>query len=448
MATMTTRISPNDDPIETPRALIRGVQRTESPLIPPETANNPEILVDWLSFTLPLPDWTRCPQIHDAETPESDCPGDHTTPEEYLAQAVHGVADWMGLPGGDWAEGPGRYFYSKRLSQQHVDILYGGTQPGMGIHVQVTGQGCRALEEAGRVTDWEAFLAEVGAKSGNISHMDVAIDDHSALLTMAEIYAAWQRGEVSTHYAARPILGKVHPGEAADSPETIYFGDVRQGVSAIRIYDKRKERMDKGHEDPGPWIRVELVVRHEQADELLNNIEKIGWECATAGAIRQKLDFKIPNPNDTNARRWHTVDWWDKFLNHAQKIKLSRKPATRTITEDMQYLERQTARKFAKVMMAHDNNPAILEYIRLAGIEKLKEGDYQQINEYRQYSHLAPMPEARQEDRDGPEAVYLDHYCPRCDLYFTRPTTNPESPEPARCPRCAKFCNAWKGGDT
>ena len=363
--------------IQDPPELNRGVERTE-----PEKT---QLLVDWISFTLPLAKWSRCPIHHGPDRPEDQCGGDHRTREQHEEDEAWAVAHWLGLPKEDWQLGGRRYFYEKRLSQRHYDVLFAGAQPGMGVHVQITGQGCRALEEVGRVKDWEVFLEEIRAVRGKISRLDTALDDRAGILDMKTIYEAGKAGHVTSRYRGmQPVLPKIAfgAGNGTDErPETLYFGDPRQGESGIRIYDKRVERMAKGYEDPGPWIRVELVVKDDQARSLAKEIGARGFVPAVTGAIREKLDFKEPG-TDSNKRRWASASWWAQALGTAEKLALSAKSVARTITEHMQWLETQVARILAKVNMAHDNAPSILNYLLMRGQEKLKPTDRQQIKDY------------------------------------------------------------------
>ncbi|MHB1955317.1 MAG: hypothetical protein ACYCOU_16405 [Sulfobacillus sp.] len=74
-----------------------------------------QTLIDWLSFTFPMPEWSRCERIHDDDL--SECLGDHRTPEDVSEQAAREVADWLRLDPEAWHPGPGRYFYTKRIAQ-------------------------------------------------------------------------------------------------------------------------------------------------------------------------------------------------------------------------------------------------------------------------------------------------------------------------------------------
>ena len=370
------------DVVQRPPVLNRGVERTEPHNFPDNDIEKPhsQALIDWCSFTLPIPEWTQNP-----ENPRD--------PADVMEEWAVTVTKWLRLDDAKWQSGPGRYFYTKRLAQEHIEVLYAGMQPGMGIHVQVSGQGCRALEQAGRVTDWAQFFQEIWNEGGKITRLDVALDDHNGMLDMAQIYAAWLAGHAAAHYrTAQPVMPKVTLGsghDALDRPQTLYFGDPRQGDSGIRIYDKQAEQIAKGQPDPGPWIRVELVMKDRQTTAFVNAVKDKGRSLAdaVAGAIRAKLDFKAFNPNDGNKRRWATVDWWARFLGTAQDLPLAPKTATRSITEKWQWLERQASRSLAIVSMAHDNHGSILNHLLMAGAEKLTARDRELIHNYLAASH-------------------------------------------------------------
>lgn len=373
---------------QAPHVLNRGAQSAQTPHIQLENGNKPQVLVDWLSFTFPMPEWSRCERIHDDNL--SECLGDHRTAEDVAEEAAREIADWLRIDPDAWHPGPGRYHYTKRLSQKHVDILYAGAQPGMGIHIQITGQGCRTLEAEGRVRDWETFLNEIAARHGRVTRIDGALDDRAGILDMRRIYEAWIDGHATSHYkeiqAQMPKLA-LGCGEQNPVPETLYFGDPRKGRSGIRIYNKQVEQIAKGHEDPGPWIRVELVAKADQAPTLTQAIHERGFVEAITGAIKAKLDFKEPGDN-AQKTRWQTVDWWQTLLGTAIKVRISRKPPTRTIYEKLQWLDKTVAKNLALVAMAHNNDPITLNYLLRSGEERLKPADRALIREYLEVAGL------------------------------------------------------------
>ena len=112
----------------TPRPTNRGVTGTE------RGERTSEALIDWL-------EWTE----HEA-----------------------GIDDVCARLSDEWIEGDrGAMGYRRSRLSEGTSVLYDG-RAGMGVHVRMPGKACRALEAAGRVTEWEPFLrGAVGARAGD-----------------------------------------------------------------------------------------------------------------------------------------------------------------------------------------------------------------------------------------------------------------------------------------
>lgn len=372
---------PSTNALGHPPLLNRGVENTT-------------VLVDWFSGTFPIPEIDVADHDRNQEYLAALAPQDRFRAETEIEQtrqerAARGLAEWLRIPADELQEQPGRYFYRRRLQwdKHHVEILFDGMQENMtgSVHLAMTGQGCREVEQLGRVSDWESFLAEIGDRQGKLTRLDVALDDHAGRVDMQTVFRTWLEGAVTSHYHMQPVMPKLVAGcgqdLAAMVPETLYFGDPRQGESAIRIYDKRHEQISKGQPDPGAWVRVELVTRHDQATELVQQIQAVGLVPAVTGAIRAKLDFKIPEP-DKNRARWATVDWWDQLLQSATKVRLTVQTAAQTILQKYRWLERVVAKNLAIVMQAHNYDPTLLNYLLLTGRERFKDRDRQLVRDY------------------------------------------------------------------
>lgn len=86
----------------------------------------------------------------------------------------------------------------------------------------------------------------------------------------------------------------------------------------IRIYDKAAER---GFTDRH-WIRVELQLRHENAEVAcaqLFQVRHIGK--VTTGIIRNYLTYRVPT-SDSNKSRWPIAPYWDRLVMDMERISL------------------------------------------------------------------------------------------------------------------------------
>lgn len=313
------------------------------------------LVVDWLSFTVPsFGEWAS----------------------PYFVLCWLGLGEWV--LGRDVVERSGRYGYRRmwRVGGEggHVEIMFDG-HADMGVHVQITGQGCRWLEDLGIVTSWQDFLRDVHLAGFRVSRCDVAIDDRAGRLDVGEMVRLFRAGEVVTKYRMRVVTGAERAGAGAAGVETVYFGDVRQGETGIRVYDKRVERIAAGCEDPGAWVRVELVVRDEPARDLVRLVAGKGLAVA-AGVVLRKLDF-VQRSSDSNRWRWRSYGWWVEFLRYAREVVLARRErGEASLTRTREVLARQAARGFARLVLGLGSVQEVAGWLLREGKARLDARDW------------------------------------------------------------------------
>ena len=107
----------------------------------------------------------------------------------------------------------------------------------------------------------------------NITHIDLAFDDHTGILDLGQILQ-----DTDDHcYRSRSRWWKVEYGSTGT---TIYHGSPKSNIRT-RIYDKATER---GLLDGTHWIRVELVLRDENASGAVRAIiDKNDIGCVFSG---------------------------------------------------------------------------------------------------------------------------------------------------------------------
>lgn len=306
----------------------------------------PTVLVDWLSYTAP------------AGTDLTDLlPG---------ADRL----DWIDLDHGGFG-------YPNCRRAGHVAVFYGARDE-MGIHVSISAQGCRELEAAGLldpsyIGGWPGLLGWIRANGWKISRLDLALDDRSGLLSIPELADLVRQRAIVTRWRSRSIIESWKPG-AVEAGQTIQFGK-RASPICLRIYDKAVER-GAGRlpaESTGPWVRVEIEAKQELAGQLAAMFEKwAGAAACVAGVLRYYLDFKVPDPADSNKRRWLGDPKWRAFLDHVEKIRLGTDPKPRTLAGVLGWLEAQVAPTLALVVFAAGGDLADLEHLISVGKHRLK----------------------------------------------------------------------------
>lgn len=249
------------------------------------------ILVDWITFTSKI--WS-----------------------------LEQIKSSLGLINQDWQLLEyGRYGYKRREVFNGVSLLYDGRlnedgQDDMGICVECSGQGCRALETFGGI-DWITFFAFLMAEENEfkITRLDLAYDDHTGILDKLRLKA-----DTDDHYYRSKFRSwEIRYGSKGFS---IYHGS-KQSRVMIRIYDKAAER---GLISGTHWLRVEMQMRDDNA----------------AGAIRAYLSHQdlgrvfggllctylvyTEESNDSNVSRWRTASYWEHLIQDAERIRIAAAP--------------------------------------------------------------------------------------------------------------------------
>ena len=209
-----------------------------------------------------------------------------------------------------------RYGYSLRCSFSGITIMSGGHDEKMGICLEMTGQGCRAFESYSDLTWLQLYqILMEPLYEFNITHIDIAFDDHTGILDIAEIL-----DDTDHHrYRSRSRWWKVEYGSCGT---TIYHGSP-QSNTRVRIYDKAAER---GLLDGTHWIRVEIVLRDVNASGAIQAfLEHEDLGAVFSGILSNYLVYCDPS-TDSNRSRWQPTEYWQQLLQGAKAIHIASDP--------------------------------------------------------------------------------------------------------------------------
>lgn len=284
------------------------------------------ILIDWITFTTKI--WS-----------------------------VQDIKSFMGLSDVDWLLAEyGRYGYKRKEMFNGVNILYEGRlnevgEDDMGVCVEVSGQGCRALETYGKI-EWLSFLVFLMEEyhEFHITRLDLAYDDHTGVLDKLRLKLDTDDG----NYRARFISWEIRYGNRGFS---IYHGS-NQSQVRIRIYDKAAER---GLLDGTHWIRVEIQLRDENAEgaaKAFIDRQQIG--TVYSGILANYLVY-CDESNDKNKSRWPIADYWQELLQGAESIHIAAKPGIEYNLFHLEAFLRDTA------------GGALQTWIKIFGLDSLPE---------------------------------------------------------------------------
>ncbi len=260
----------------------------------------------------------------------------------------------------------GLSWYAEQWRCGNIVVLTKGLSSGMGCHVSMTGQGCRAYEA--RFGDvWVDLIKRVKAANGHFTRLDNAIDDRKGYFTVDQVRSKVKSGEVKTVFKqARGIEQYSLKRETGITGNTVYFGSPKSSLQ-VRIYDKAKEQ----GQDGVVWNRIEIEARDERADELASKISE-GKPLGeiVLGVLSRYLNFIEPS-SDTNKSRWLLCEWWSSFLCDVQKIRLTIERAVRTVVQVATWLDRQAASSLAIVKKVY--GAGYIKQLLYSGEERFKE---------------------------------------------------------------------------
>ena len=276
--------------------------------------------------------------------------------------AVKALIDWVSvtfptfenpelakdLIGGDWVEmDHGHHGYKSGCVQGGVMVLYDGGGPNMGVHIQMTGKGCRQLEASGRIRNWQEFLGELRSLGGRFTRIDGAFDDTLGLITMADVETALRSKTIVSRWRQADPRQTVSLAEGAEeNGKTIYFGSPTSDVKS-RFYDKARQQ---GCPAGVHWVRVEIECRRERAGAYADAVIDGGAE-AMAGVLKSYIDFKERGA-DSHRDRWKSAEWWQGFLHCISKCRLMLDPVVQTIEGAKMWVQNAVAPTLAVLFAA------------------------------------------------------------------------------------------------
>lgn len=262
-----------------------------------------QVLIDWLTFSI-----------------------------KNIQNPAEVITKYLGLDPALFQEAPyGLMGYQRILVFSDIRVLYEPRENqyfhDMGVCVTMSGNGCRTFETMSKLTFEGArdrqgtesvafpvlFQLLAADESANISRIDVACDDREGYLCMGDIVRKVQDNEVNSRMTKRTVMVSYDGTESSGS--TVYIGAPSSDFR-IRIYDKALESGESGH-----WIRVELVMRGENANAFgaqLTNAENVGKLAAQV--VNDKFSFI--DRDDSNITRCTVCPWWQAFVDELEAVRL------------------------------------------------------------------------------------------------------------------------------
>ena len=252
-----------------------------------------------------------------------------------LQDSWGGAAAWQD-------QGRGFNGYRRCARNGNLSIAWDGN-PGMGIHVQVSGQGCWQLEEFTWFRSWPWLLRKLCLLYGvHLSRFDVAVDDLGGRVSLDEVERVLRERECCSRSRSwRSVEGyrSLATGEL-EGGRTLYIGK-RPSGTMMRIYDRAAERGEGGH-----WVRVEAEFRNDRAGAMAAEIARGGLE-RVLGVVGAHFSPRVPSTENEQRTRWDVAPWWSEFLGGVTRLGLGIPVKRRTVDQVRAWVLHQVAPSLA-----------------------------------------------------------------------------------------------------
>ena len=298
-----------------------------------------EISIDWLQFTLK---------------------------SENLIYVIHDIlklnmTDFIELNGG-------KLGYQRQLFKEGISVLFegGNKKEGeeMGVHVIITGKGCRIYEDFRPLLD---LIEDLSMADSKITRIDLAMDDKEGTTILLEriikdVYA----GNIVSRWRTGVELTKLDLQEAKKIGSTLNLGSRTSDVF-LRIYNKSMQL-----KIPGNWIRMELEIKGKRAVELQKLLREHNAGMLYGQIINNYIRIVKPG-KDKNKSRWKNRKYWDKIITETERIQLSVIKETRTLEDMKHWITKQASATIATIILAEGGCVDFLYDTIKEGQKKLKD---------------------------------------------------------------------------
>lgn len=318
------------------------------------------------------------------------------------------IYDILGMKSTDFMDAKhGNYGYKSQKFCNHISIFYDGG-PGMGVHVQMTGQGCREYETF-NLKNWKDFFIDCFGNDAKFTRLDAAIDDIATLgqkpyFTIDTLYQKARKGCVRSKFKKGKHVNSFFVDTGESLGETLYFGR-EQSDMQIRFYEKDFERADKGVEVEDNiivWNRTELQMRRDRAQAFaLYIVNRDDLGDIVTSVLKNYLNFLIPDKTDTNKARWKVCKWWDDFLGDVQRLKLTMVAPDRTIESATSWINKQVAPTLGMLFVASGSDMDLFVETLNDGMDRLTDQQLKMAEE-----HWEKIVEERKNREQAKEEAY------------------------------------------
>lgn len=234
--------------------------------------------------------------------------------------------------------------YKSAVAFGGITVLYEGTQQ-MGVHVNISGEGCRLYESQFIENPWLNLLSECLKYKVNIPRIDIAHDNVDGSLLLDRLRADIDAHNVRTRFKRGKVTQDItyHDEDLAPLGQTINLNKSRQSLIFPRFYDKAAQYGLAGH-----WVRAEIELKNERAKEAVKHLIA-GMPIGELFFSILNNCFSIINRDDSNKSRCSIKSWWLNWLQTTQKLSLSVAKKLKKIADVVSWLSKSVAPSLAMI---------------------------------------------------------------------------------------------------
>jgi len=295
----------------------------------------------------------------------------------------HEILKLIGLDSSDFDDTFGLQGYSKGLIYNGIKLYYKEENEMFFYWLDISGTGCRFYET---ITDftWFDLFDTMRSLKASITRLDLAVDDFDGIIKLTKLNYYTENDMIRTRFESYREFKKKNIQTKQLLGHTLYYGSEQSNIQ-IRFYDKKLERENKAKKQVtvNHWVRCEMQLRNERADQAVNHIingRDVGY--ISKAILLNYIKF-VTKGNDTNKARWKLAKWYDDFLGKVEPLKLSVKAPDATIEKTIQWVSNQVAPALTAIVKAMNDDKTIIDDFLLQGEERLSKKHKMMIDQYK-----------------------------------------------------------------
>lgn len=295
----------------------------------------------------------------------------------------------------------GRNGYTDLYNYKNINV-WTTTNAQMGIHVEISGQGCRDLEDLH--INIFSFIKKIESNYRvKYSRIDLSIDDFTnKYYDLKKIQYYLKNKLISTKLRTfyNTTSGIVDSYDLLG--HTLQFGS-KGGLIHITFYDKLKERRANNYivdDNIKVWTRTEVRFRNEKAKDVIQHIiERQEINSIIKGVLKHYIRFLLPG-NYKEKNKLKTVSWWNDFLDNVEDLQLMNPKVFSSIQKKKVWIDESVSKSqfmvYCSELETTKLTPIDEEYFRKQleiGCNKITTRDLNIINQERINNNLIPFTE-------------------------------------------------------